>query len=52
MLIRGTQKLTVSLFGCRMRNYHADAPITIENPAAIVQAAGCVDKDETPFQRP
>lgn len=49
LLIRGEHKLTVSLFGCRMRNYVADAPLTIENPAAIVQAIGCIDKDENAF---
>lgn len=50
LLIRGDKKLTVSLFGCRMRNYEADAPITSENPNAIVQAMGCVDRNEEPFQ--
>ncbi len=49
LLIRGQYKLTVSLFGCRMRNYQAEQPITIDNPAAIVQAMGCVDKHEEPF---
>ncbi|HYG76581.1 MAG TPA: hypothetical protein VEK08_16370 [Planctomycetota bacterium] len=29
-----------------MRNYAAAAPITIENPQAIIQASGCIDKDE------
>ncbi len=52
MLVRGDQKLTVSMFGCRMRNYRTDAPITIENAAAIVQAFGCIDKEESPFQLP
>jgi hypothetical protein len=36
----------VSLTGCRMRNYAADSPFTIENPRAVVQAVACVDKDE------
>lgn len=52
LLVRGEQKLTVSMFGCRMRNYVADAPLTIQNAAAIVQAIGCIDKDETPFAYP
>jgi hypothetical protein len=52
LLVRGDRKLTVSLFGCRMRNYVADAPITIENPAAIVQAMGCIDKNEAPYEHP
>lgn len=49
LLVRGDKKLTVSLFGCRMRNYAADQPITIENPAAVVQAVACVDKKENAF---
>lgn len=49
LLVRGNEKLTVSLFGCRMRNYAADQPITVENPLAVVQAVACVDKDERPF---
>ncbi len=52
LLIRGDRKLTVSMFGCRMRNYQADTPITIQNTAAIVQAVGCIDKEENPFQYP
>jgi hypothetical protein len=52
LLVRGDAKLTVSLFGCRMRNYRADKPLTIENAAAVVQAFGCVDKSENPFQYP
>lgn len=49
MEIRGTKKLTVTLFGSRMRNYVADQPITVKNPQAIVQAMGCVDKNEQLF---
>jgi hypothetical protein len=49
LLVRGEKKLTVTLSGCRMRNYVAGAPITILNPNAIVQAIGCVDKDEKLF---
>jgi hypothetical protein len=44
--VRGDDALTVTLFGCRMRNYAADAPFTIKNPRATVQAVACVDKDE------
>lgn len=40
------------MFGCRMRNYVADAPLTIQNAAAIVQAIGGIDKDENPFAYP
>jgi hypothetical protein len=50
MLIRGDEKLTVSIFGARMRNYEADSPITIENPHAIVQVVASIDKNEEPFE--
>ena len=42
----------ISMFGCRMRNYVADTPLTIQNDAAIVRAIGCIDKDENPFEYP
>lgn len=29
LLVRGNEKLTISLFGCRMRNYVSDQPFTI-----------------------
>jgi hypothetical protein len=51
LVVRGTDPLTVSLFGSRMRNYVADQPITIENPRAVVQAVACVDKDERPYNQ-
>jgi hypothetical protein len=50
LLVRGTKRLTISMFGCRMRNYVAESPLTIENPAAIVQAVACIDGQEQPFQ--
>lgn len=46
MEIKGSEKLTISMVGCRMRNYSSDKPLTIKNPAAIIQAVACVDKDE------
>lgn len=51
MLVRGDRKLTVTLSGCRMRNYVADQPITIENNAAVIQAVACIDKNEQPFNQ-
>jgi hypothetical protein len=51
LLVRGDQLLTVSLFGCRMRNYAADDPITVQNPEAVIQAVACVDKEERPYNR-
>lgn len=49
MLVKGSEKLTISMYGCRMRDYFADKPITIENSKAIVQATDCLDKNENPF---
>jgi hypothetical protein len=49
LLVRGDKKLTVSLTGCRMRNYMADAPITRLNTNALIQAVACVDKQEKFF---
>jgi hypothetical protein len=46
MEIRGDKKLTITLFGSRMRNYVSDKPITIKNHNAVIQAVGCVDKNE------
>jgi len=49
LLVRGDKTLTVSLSGCRMRNYVADAPITRLNTNSIIQATACVDKNEQPY---
>ena len=49
MLVRGKDKLTVTVVGCRMRNYVADQPITVENDKALIQALGCVDKIENAY---
>ncbi len=49
LLVRGDKKLTVTLSGCRMRNYLADAPITRVNTNALIQAVACIDKDESFF---
>lgn len=51
MTIKGEDKCTVSMFGCRMRNYVADNPITVLNPKAIVQAFGCIDKGEEIYNK-
>ncbi len=51
LLVRGTQRLTVSLANCRMRNYVADHPVTLQNPQALIQAVACVDKDLQPFNQ-
>lgn len=49
LLVRGTQKLTVSLTGCRMRNYVAASPITCLNTNALIQAFACIDQHERAF---
>ena len=51
LLVRGDKKLTVSIWGSRMRNYMADSPISIENDQAIIQFAGCFDKDEDLYNK-
>lgn len=46
MEVRGNERLTVSLVGCRMRNYETELPITLKNSSAVVQAVACIDKNE------
>lgn len=46
MTIKGNEKCTISMYGCRMRNYIADEPLSIKNPNAIIQAVACIDKNE------
>ncbi len=52
MVVKGKERLTVSLTACRMRDYVAAEPITVENPNAIIQAGACVGKDEKPIHLP
>lgn len=52
LVVRGDRPLTVTLIGCRMRNYAAAQPLTIENPKAVIQAWGCIDKEEKPWAFP
>ncbi|MDZ7619124.1 MAG: hypothetical protein U1E05_19135 [Patescibacteria group bacterium] len=51
LLARGTEPLTASLVGCRMRDYAAADPISVANPAALVQAVACVCKDNQPYNK-
>ncbi|HEX7863120.1 MAG TPA: hypothetical protein VF773_22515 [Verrucomicrobiae bacterium] len=51
LLVRGDRKLTVTLTGCRMRNYVSREPITVQNQHAVIQAVACVDKDEEFFNK-
>ncbi len=51
LLVKGDKKLTVSIFGSRMRNYISDSPVTIENKNAILYFSGCFDKDENLYNK-
>ena len=42
-------QLTISMSGCRMRNYVSEEPITVLNKLAVIQAVVCIDKNEQPF---
>ncbi|MDB4584232.1 hypothetical protein N9164_13860, partial [Draconibacterium sp.] len=46
LLVRGEKKLTVSIWGSRMRNYLSDSPVSVENEDAIIHVVGCFDKEE------
>ena len=49
MTVKGDKKLTISIFGSRMRNYESDQPFTILNDKAVIQAVACIDGNENPF---
>ena len=51
LLVRGDKKLTVSVWGSRMRNYVSDSPVTVENKNAIIYMSGCFDKDENLYNK-
>jgi len=52
LLVRGDGTTpTISLVGCRMRNYAAEQPITVQNKNARVRAVACFDKDEKLFEQ-
>ena len=51
LLVRGDKKLTVSIWGSRMRNYVSDSPVTIENENAVIYFSGCFDKDENLYNK-
>ena len=50
MTVKGNGKATISMFGCRMRNYVSKEPITVLNKNAIIQTFGCIDKNEEIFE--
>ncbi len=43
LTIRGKEECSVSITGCRMRNYASENPLSIENQNAKVQAVACFD---------
>jgi hypothetical protein len=51
MLVRGDKRLTVSVWGSRMRNYVADSPVTVKNSKATIYMSGCFDKDENLYNK-
>ena len=51
LLVRGDKKLTVSVWGSRMRNYQSDSPVTVENNQAVIYMSGCFDKDENLYNK-
>ena len=51
MLVKGDRKLTVTMSGCRMRDYKSDEPLSIQNKQAIIQATACIDKHEELYNK-
>lgn len=51
LLVRGDKKLTVSVWGSRMRNYKSESPVTIENSLAVIYMSGCFDKNENLYNK-
>lgn len=51
LLVRGDKKLTVSVWGSRMRNYLSNSPVTVENKQAVIYMSGCFDKDENLYNK-
>lgn len=51
LLVRGDKKLTVSVWGSRMRNYKSDSPVTIENNMAVIYMSGCFNKNENLYNQ-
>jgi len=51
LLVRGDKKLTVSVWGSRMRNYMSESPVTVENKKAVIYMSGCFDKEENLYNK-
>lgn len=50
LLVRGEGTPTITMSGCRMRNYERTSPLTIENTNAKVIARMCIDTNEQLFE--
>jgi hypothetical protein len=46
LLAQGDRRPTASLVGCRMRNYTAAHPISVQNPHADIHLVSCLDRHE------
>ncbi|MFI4912141.1 MAG: hypothetical protein ACIAQZ_10795 [Sedimentisphaeraceae bacterium JB056] len=44
MLVKGSDRVMVTMVGCNMRNYVADKPIDNRNPNAEIKTVACFDK--------
>lgn len=44
--VQGSDRTTVTLFGCRMRNYQGASAVNLANPKGWVQAVACLDKNQ------
>ena len=51
LLVRGDDRLTVAIWGARMRNYASDSPVSIQNKKSIIHFAGCFDKNEKLYNK-
>ncbi len=51
LLVRGNSKLTVSVWGSRMKNYISESPVTVENKNAIIHLAGCFDREDNLYNK-
>ncbi len=51
LLVRGDKKLTVSIWGSRMRNYKSNSPVSIVNNQAVIYMSGCFDKEENLYNK-
>ncbi len=50
LLVRGQDSPTITMSGCRMRNYERASPLTIENANAKVIARMCIDAQEELYE--